>query len=36
MQQSYIIEFMDSDGGNGVHESRLFPNVDEAKNSIKK
>ena len=33
---SYIIKFMDSDGGIRVHESRLFSNVDEARNSIRK
>lgn len=33
---SYIIKFMDSDGGIRVHESRLYPNVDEARDSIRK
>ena len=33
---SYIIKFVDSGGGIRVHESRLFPSEDEAKNSIRK
>jgi hypothetical protein len=33
---SNIIKFLDSNGGIRVHESRPFPNVDEARNSIRK
>ena len=33
---SYIIKFVGSGGGIRVHERRLFPSEDDAKNSIKK
>ena len=33
---SYIIKFVDSGGGIRVHESRLFPSEEGAKNSIRK
>ena len=32
---SYIIKFVDSGGGIRVHESRLFPTEEDARNTIK-
>ena len=32
---SYIIKFVDSGGGIRVHESRLFPTEEEARNNIR-